>query len=68
MTEYASTCCSTGLTAAGRTTNYYVCRRCRKPCDSRPASMLQPVTFSGDGEDEARRVPMRAVDEAEDEW
>ena len=32
----------------------------------RPASMLEPVTFSGDGEDVARRVAMRPVDEAED--
>jgi hypothetical protein len=39
-----------------------------EPGDSRPASMLEPVTFSGDGDDVARRVPMRAVDEAEDEW
>jgi len=35
--------------------------------DPRPASMLQPVTFSDSG-DEAQRVPMRAVDEAEDTW
>jgi hypothetical protein len=34
----------------------------------RPASMLQPVTFAGDGIDSVRRVRFRPVDEAEDEW
>jgi hypothetical protein len=37
------------------------------PEDPRPASMLQPFTFSGDENDPARRVRMIPVDEAEDE-
>ena len=36
--------------------------------DSRPATMLQPVTFGADGDDEARRVPMHPVSEDEDVW
>lgn len=36
-----------------------------EPC---PASMLQPVTFGDDDEGTLRVVPMRPVNEAEDEW
>lgn len=71
MTETrVSDCCGAGLTVAGRTTRYYVCQQCGKPCDARPASMLRPVTFST-GDEPARRARFREIsdeEEAEDVW
>lgn len=29
-----SDCCHAGLTAAGHTTRYYVCKKCGQPCDA----------------------------------
>lgn len=31
---YVSDCCGALLQVAGRTTRYYVCQRCEKPCDA----------------------------------
>ena len=32
LTVYLSDCCGALTTVAGRTTNYYTCRCCGKPC------------------------------------
>ena len=63
MPAELSKCCGAPVVAEGRTTRFYRCTGC-----GRPASMLQPVTFGGDGDDEARRVTMRPVSEDGDEW
>jgi len=33
MSELLSDCCNYPVTVEGRTTKYYVCDRCGKPCD-----------------------------------
>ena len=43
MTAYVSGCCGAHITAAGRTTRYYVCRGCAMPCDAViPPGSLRP--------------------------
>jgi hypothetical protein len=31
-----SNCCEAPCSVAGRTTHYYVCKTCNKPCDTTP--------------------------------
>jgi hypothetical protein len=43
-----SACCGAGLRVAGRTTNYYLCQGCGKPCDAVPRVPVHPADEAED--------------------
>ena len=45
---HVSDCCGALLQVAGRTTRYYVCQECERPCDALPKVRLRPVDEAED--------------------